>query len=145
MSDFEITLVVLGLAFSVIGFAVWYFTEETNAKCGKICITVGIIGIFILFSGVNLYHYNTTVVETETILITITDKYSVSRRTGKTHKQYYYFYFLSDENTENRIKVDFSTYNKYDIDDTVAVTKSTTYKIDRDTKEKTDVLSVDYN
>lgn len=145
MTNFEITLVCLGLTFSVIGFAVWYFTGQTSSKREKICIAVGAIGIFILFCGISSYDYNTTVTETETILITITDKNSVRRGGYKTHIQDYYFYFFSDENTEDKMRVDFSTYNKYNVNDTIVVTKSTTYRIDRNTKEKTEVLSVDYN
>ena len=136
---------VLGFAFAVIGFTVWYFTGEVSSKREKICITVGVIGIFILFCGVSLYDYNTTVTETETILITITDKGAVRKNGYKTHRRYYYFYFFSDENTEEKMRVDFSTYDKYEVNDTIAVTKSTTYRIDRDTKEKTAVISVDYN
>lgn len=145
MTNVELIFLGIGLVLILIAAIIVAKSDFMSGSLLKIVTIMAITGLFFVVGAGISYNVATTETETEKILITISDKDTERKRAGKAHRTHYYFYFFVDENTENKVQVDFSTYNKYDINDTIVITKTTTYNIDRDTKEKEFIMSVEYN
>lgn len=145
MTNVELIFLGVGLVLILIAAIIVAKSDFMSGSLLKIVTIMAITGLFFVVGAGISYTEATTETETEKILITISDKNTERRRAGKVSRTHYYFYFFIDENTENKVQVDFSTYNKYDINDTIVITKTTTYNIDRDTKEREFIMSVEYN
>lgn len=148
MNTLETTLVFGGLCASVLGIILAAIFSHFKKRIGE-CISIAIICVGILSAviGLFIYHFNTIEYEHNEISVTITDKnsryhkYKNRRYRKKNHncRRDYYFYF-----DDNRVKVDHTTYDKYDIGDTIVITETITYRLDRETGEK-EIEDISYN
>ena len=141
MNTLETALTFGGLCASVLGIILAMIFNHFEKVIGE-CISIAIIcvGILSIVIGFSIYNFNTLEYEHNEIAITITNKSSRSYRSGKYNLRHdYYFYF-----DDHRIKVDHTTYNKYDIGDTILITETIAYRLDRETGERT-LENVTYN
>ena len=91
--------------------------------------------------GFSIYDINTLEKEPTEIVITIENKERTTYRIGKYGTgDDYFFYFNEGE----KIEVDCSTYNKYEINDELIIKKIYWYRVDRETGERT-LEQVTYN
>ena len=141
MNTLETALTFGGLCAFVLGIilaAIFNHFEKVIGEC--ISIAIICVGILSTVIGFSIYDFNTLEYEHNKIVITITDKSSRSYRSGKYNLHHdYYFYF-----DDNRVKVDHTTYNKYDIGDTIVITETITYRLNRETGEK-EIEDISYN
>ena len=140
MNTLEMALTFGGLCASVLGIILAAIFKPSKKTIGKYTpVAIICVGILSAIIGFSIYHFNTVEYEHNEITVTITDKNSryhkyKNRRYRKKNnncRRDYYFYF-----DDHKVKVDHTTYNKYDIGDTVVITETITYRLDRKTGEK---------
>ena len=140
MNTLEMALTFGGLCASVLGIIVAAIFRHFKKLIGTyISMAIICVGVLSTVIGFSIYHFNTVEYEHNEITVTITDKnsryhkYKNSRYRKKNNncRRDYYFYF-----DDHKVKVDHTTYNKYDIGDTVVITETITYRLDRETGEK---------
>ena len=115
--------------------------DISNEKLSNLCTFLISFGLIAFLVGLSIYNTNTLEKEPTEIVITIEDKKRNSYRIGKYGLRHdYYFYFNEGE----KIEVDCSTYNKYEINDELVIKKTYWYRVDRETGERT-LEKVTYN
>lgn len=148
MNTLEMALTFGGLCASVLGIILAAIFNHFEKVIGKrISIAIICVGILSTVIGFSIYNFNTLEYEHNEITVTIADKNSryhayKNRRYRKKNnncRRDYYFYF-----DNNRVKVDHTTYDKYDIGDTIVITETITYRLDRETGEK-EIEDISYN
>ena len=115
--------------------------DISNEKLSNLYIFLVGFGFITSIIGCSIYDTNTLEKEPTEIVITIENKESTTYRIGKYGTGYdYFFYFNGGE----KIEVDCSTYNKYEINDELIIKKIYWYRVDRETGERT-LEQVTYN
>ena len=108
--------------------------DISNEKLSNLCIFLISFGLIAFLVGLSIYNTNTLEKEPTEIVITIEDKKKTTYRIGKYGTGHdYLFYFNNGE----KIEVDCSTYNKYQINDELIIKKIYWYRVDRETGERT--------
>ena len=115
--------------------------DISNEKLSNLCTFLIGFGFITSIIGFSIYDTNTLEKEPTEIVITIENKERTTYRIGKYGTGYdYLFYFNNGE----KIEVDCSTYNKYQINDELIIKKIYWYRVDRETGERT-LEQVKYN
>ena len=141
MNTLEMALAFGGLCAFVLGIILTAIFCHFEKLIGTyISIAIICVGILSTVVGFSIYNFNTLEYEHNEIVITITDKSSRSYRSGKYNLRHNYYFYFDD----NKIKVDHTTYNKYDIGDTIVITETIAYRLDRETGEK-EIEDISYN
>lgn len=108
--------------------------DISNEKLSNLCTFLIGFGLIAFLVGLSIYNTNTLEKEPAEIVIAIEDKKKTTYRIGKYGTGHdYYFYFNEGE----KIEVDCSTYNKYEINDELVIKKIYWYRVDRETGKRT--------
>lgn len=144
MSNMEFIIALIGFILIIISFLLVKFCDDNLAdKHFKRKLTIAIIsailGIILMVTGFTLCNIATTEKETTTISVVVTDK-----DTTYHHVRYagYRCYYLCSNDI--KVQVDYDEYCKYEIGDNMTIYKKTEYQINRETKEREQVLDVYY-
>ena len=108
--------------------------DISHEKLRNLCICLISFGLIVFLVGLSINNTNTLEKEPTEIVITIEDKKKTSHRIGKYGLRHDYFFYF---NEGEKIEVDCSTYNKYEINDELIIKKNYWYRIDRETGERT--------
>ena len=115
--------------------------DISNEKLSNLYIFLIGFGFITSIIGFSIYDTNTLEKEPTEIVITIENKERTTYRIGKYGTGHDYFFYF---NEGEKIEVDCSTYNKYEINDELVIKKTYWYRIDRETGERT-LEQVTYN
>lgn len=144
----EIALIISLVLFPVSLIAMSLF-EKTDCQIGtRITFALAALSIGGVLVSTLYIDSQTTTVSTEPMVITIQDKIEKTETHlyGKVHRTHTLYYFtFEDDRGSHEIETDKTTYNKYNKGDTFYIKKTTTYKIDRETKEIVGIESISYN
>ena len=144
----EIILIVSLILFPV-SLVVMSLFEKAECQIGSwIAFAFAALSIGGMLAS-SLYIYGqTTTISTEPTVITIQDKIEKTEThfNGKVHRTHTLYYFtFEDDRGSHEIETDKTTYDKYNKGDTFYIKKTTTYKVDRETKEIVGIESISYN
>ena len=140
MNTLEIILLVGGIILLIAGMVVLFRMTSFFS------FFLFIIAMLMIGFSVDLFNGATRTTETNEILMTVKNKnketcfVGVPGKGGHSQTDYY---LILDNN--KKIKVSKTVYNKYNNNDTILCFEKTTYKIDRDTKKKLNMLKVEYS
>ena len=115
--------------------------DISNEKLSNLYIFLIGFGFITSIIGLSIYDTNTLEKEPTEIVITIENEERTSYHIGKYGLRYDYFFYF---NEGEKIEVDCSTYNKYEINDELIIKKIYWYRVDRETGERT-LEQVTYN
>lgn len=140
MTILESILIYGGFSAFVISLIlIQWFMATGRPSATRICIIVMLVSVIAYTIGATHYDDETLISENIDMAITIQDKektHAVSRYSTITS-----YYFIFDSN--NKISVDNDTYNNYERGDIFIIHKVISYRLDRETGEKT-VINVQY-
>ena len=108
--------------------------DISNEKLSNLYMFLIGFGFITSIIGVSIYDINTLEKEPTEIVITIENKERTTYRIGKYGTEDDYFFYF---NEGEKIEVDCSTYNKYEINDELIIKKIYWYRVDRETGERT--------
>lgn len=144
MADMEFIIVLIGFILIIISFLLVKFCDDNLMdkhleRKLTIAVISAILGIILIVTGFTLCNIVTTEKETTTISVVVTDKDTTYHRVR--YAGYRLYYLCSND---IKVQVDYGEYCKYEIGDSMTIYKKTEYQINRETKEREQVLDVYY-